>query len=74
VKIAMQALTRGRFSGRFWGLVVGAGLIAPIVLTGLVLSLTVPMMVEFVAALLALAGIWWFEELWVKAGQLAPLS
>jgi len=27
-----------------------------------------------VAAILALAGLWWFEELWVKAGQSAPLS
>jgi hypothetical protein len=26
------------------------------------------------AAILALAGVWWFEDVWVKAGQSVPLS
>jgi Fe-S-cluster-containing dehydrogenase component/formate-dependent nitrite reductase membrane component NrfD len=74
VRIATRILIRGRLSGRFWGLVIGAGLVAPIVLTALVMAAVVPMAVEFVAAVLALAGLWWFEELWVKAGQSVPLS
>jgi hypothetical protein len=30
--------------------------------------------VVIVAAVLALAGVWGFEALWVKAGQSVPLS
>jgi Fe-S-cluster-containing dehydrogenase component/formate-dependent nitrite reductase membrane component NrfD len=76
VRIATRALTRGQLSGRFWRLVVGAGLITPIILASLVLASVLPSASAFaiVAAVLALAGLWWFEELWVKAGQSAPLS
>jgi formate-dependent nitrite reductase membrane component NrfD/ferredoxin len=76
VRIATQTLIRGHLSQRFWGLVIGLGLIAPIVLVSLVLLSLLPNASAFaiVAAVLALAGLWWFEELWVKAGQSAPLS
>jgi formate-dependent nitrite reductase membrane component NrfD len=76
VRIATQALISGSLCRRFWGLVIGTGLIAPIVLISLVLTSLVPSASAFaiVAAVLALAGLWWFEELWVKAGQSAPLS
>jgi formate-dependent nitrite reductase membrane component NrfD len=76
VKIATQVLINGRLSRRFWGLVICTGLIAPIVLISLVLASLLPSASAFavVAAVLALAGLWWFEELWVKAGQAAPLS
>jgi Fe-S-cluster-containing dehydrogenase component/formate-dependent nitrite reductase membrane component NrfD len=76
VRIATKALIKGHLSRRFWGLVIGIGLIAPILLISLELASLVPGASAFavVAALLALAGLWWFEELWVKAGQVAPLS
>jgi Fe-S-cluster-containing dehydrogenase component/formate-dependent nitrite reductase membrane component NrfD len=76
VKIATRALVNGHLSRRFWGLVIGTGLVAPIILTALVLLSLIPggLAFEVLAALLALAGLWWFEELWVKAGQAAPLS
>jgi formate-dependent nitrite reductase membrane component NrfD len=76
VRIATRTLVSGRLSRRFWGLVIGAGLIAPIILASLVSVSTLPSASAFaiVAAVLALAGLWWFEELWVKAGQSAPLS
>jgi Fe-S-cluster-containing dehydrogenase component/formate-dependent nitrite reductase membrane component NrfD len=76
VRIATRVLIRGRLSGRFWGLVIGAGLVSPIVLAALVVTSAVPMAIvfAFAAAVLALAGLWWFEELWVKAGQSVPLS
>ena len=76
VRIATQALTAGRFSRRFWGLVICVGLVTPIVLAALVLASAVPMAIAFAiaAAVLALAGLWWFEELWVRAGQSVPLS
>jgi Fe-S-cluster-containing dehydrogenase component/formate-dependent nitrite reductase membrane component NrfD len=76
VKIATRTLVNGHLSRRFWGLVIGTGLVAPIILTALVLLSLIPggLAFEVLAALLALAGLWWFEELWVKAGQAAPLS
>jgi Fe-S-cluster-containing dehydrogenase component/formate-dependent nitrite reductase membrane component NrfD len=74
VRIATRGLIRGPLSRRFWGLVIGLGLVAPIILTALVASSVAPMVVEVAAAVLAIAGLWWFEELWVKAGQSVPLS
>lgn len=74
VRIATRVLIKGHLRARFWGLVLGLGLAAPIVLTALVVASIVPIAVELVASALALAGLWWFEELWVKAGQSVPLS
>jgi Fe-S-cluster-containing dehydrogenase component/formate-dependent nitrite reductase membrane component NrfD len=74
VRIATQTLTKGKLSARFWGLVIAVGLVAPIVLAAVALSSASPGAIEFAAAILALAGLWWFEELWVKAGQSVPLS
>src|ERR1700677_2858570 len=74
VKIATQALIHGHLSRRFWGLVIGTGLIAPIILASLVITSSLPIAFAIAAAILALAGLWWFEELWVKAGQCATLS
>jgi Fe-S-cluster-containing dehydrogenase component/formate-dependent nitrite reductase membrane component NrfD len=73
VRLATRSLIRGHLSRRFWGLVVGIGLIVPIVLAALALS-GVHIAAPIVAAVLALAGLYWFEDLWVKAGQCAPLS
>jgi Fe-S-cluster-containing dehydrogenase component/formate-dependent nitrite reductase membrane component NrfD len=74
VRIATQVLTKGRLSRRFWGLVVGVGMIAPIVFAVIAYSSVNPISFSIAAAVLALAGLWWFEELWVKAGQSVPLS
>jgi Ni/Fe-hydrogenase subunit HybB-like protein len=67
---AAHLLTRGAYSGRFWGGVVGAGIVVPILL------LTGPFLPgnSILAALLALAGLWLWEDLWVRAGQALPLS
>jgi hypothetical protein len=72
-RMATRTLIRGRLSRRFWGC-IGVGLVAPIVLAGMVVSSAVPVAVEFLAAVLALAGVWGYEVLWVKAGQSVPLS
>jgi Fe-S-cluster-containing dehydrogenase component/formate-dependent nitrite reductase membrane component NrfD len=74
VRIATRVLTKGRLSGRFWGLVIGLGLLAPIALTALIVASVIPTAFAMAAAVLSLAGMWWFEELWVKAGQSVPLS
>jgi Fe-S-cluster-containing dehydrogenase component/formate-dependent nitrite reductase membrane component NrfD len=73
VKLAHRALTRGHLSGRFWFMAVCAGAVLPIIFAGLALSSgSTPAAV--LAAILALAGVWWAEHLWVEAGQSVPLS
>jgi Fe-S-cluster-containing dehydrogenase component/formate-dependent nitrite reductase membrane component NrfD len=74
VRIAARVPINGRLRKRFWGLVVGTGLVAPIILAALVLVSLLSIGFAIVAAVLALAGLWWFEEIWLKGGQSAPLS
>ena len=73
VTLAARLLTRGAYRGRFWGGVVVGGIVLPMifVIGGAVLDAR-----SFIvlAALLALAGLWLWEDLWVKAGQSVPLS
>jgi Fe-S-cluster-containing dehydrogenase component/formate-dependent nitrite reductase membrane component NrfD len=70
VRLAKHNLVRGHLKSRFWTLAIGAGLALPILL--LWAFSVVDVMAA--AAILALAGVWWFEDLWVKAGQSVPLS
>ncbi len=77
-RLAVRHLVRGRLRAQFWILAIGAGLILPIVLLTCVLTIRMPLpwdtSILAAAALLALAGVWWFEDAWVKAGQSVPLS
>jgi formate-dependent nitrite reductase membrane component NrfD len=73
VRIATRGLVRGKLATKFWGLSIATGLVAPIVLSTIAMSFP-STAVESSAAALALAGLWWFEELWVQAGQSVPLS
>lgn len=73
-RLATQAMVKGKLWVRFWGLTVGLGLIAPILLLTLGSYSSAPKVTAVLAAILALAGLWWFEELWIKAGQSVPLS
>jgi formate-dependent nitrite reductase membrane component NrfD len=70
VRLAKQHLIRGNLKSRFWTLAIGAGLVLPILLLWSFSAAHV----MAAAAVLALAGVWWFEDLWVKAGQSVPLS
>jgi formate-dependent nitrite reductase membrane component NrfD len=65
---AARLITRGPWSGRFWGGVVVLGLVLPQVLVPWGPGPTV------LAAVFALLGLWIYEDLWVKAGQSIPLS
>ena len=69
-QLAIRSLTYGKFAGRFWISVVFLGVLCPLFLPRSLLS----RFAEIVIALLALYGLWWFELLWVKAGQVVPLS
>jgi Fe-S-cluster-containing dehydrogenase component/formate-dependent nitrite reductase membrane component NrfD len=68
---AARLVTRGHHSGRFWTMVIGVGIVVPVTL-----ALLWPAGGVFgtVAALLALAGLWVYEDIWIKAGQSVPLS
>jgi Fe-S-cluster-containing dehydrogenase component/formate-dependent nitrite reductase membrane component NrfD len=65
---AARLLTRGGYRRRFWLGAVVVGIVLP-----LVLILAVPGGMV-VGALLALAGLWIYEDAWVRAGQAIPLS
>jgi Fe-S-cluster-containing dehydrogenase component/formate-dependent nitrite reductase membrane component NrfD len=67
---AARLLTRGPLRVPLWGGVVVLGIGLPLVLLP---SASVPFGSE-VAAALALAGLWLWEELWIRAGQMLPLS
>lgn len=67
---AARLLTRGPLRGALWGGVVAAGIALPLVL---LLSASIPFGSEL-AAVLALGGLWLWEDLWIRAGQMLPLS
>jgi len=66
---AARLITRGGYRGRFWGGVVAAGTVLPFLTIVLL-----PGGGMVVGALLALAGLWLYEDIWIKAGQSIPLS
>jgi formate-dependent nitrite reductase membrane component NrfD len=65
---AARLITRGPWRLPFWGGVVSAGNVLPILLVW-----ANPHAAALGAAL-ALAGLWLYEDVWVKAGQSVPLS
>jgi Fe-S-cluster-containing dehydrogenase component/formate-dependent nitrite reductase membrane component NrfD len=65
---AARLVTAGDYRARFWWGVVVAGTAAPIALAALGPVGAVP------AAVLALAGLWIWEDTWIRAGQSIPLS
>lgn len=68
---AADILKHGALAPRFWAFAVGAGALLP-----LLLILVFPDLAEtrWLSSFLALAGLWIFEDLWMKAGQAVPLS
>ena len=73
-RLAMRSLVRGRYAFRFWALIIVVGLIVPIVLSALFLMSLISPAVAWIGPLAALAALFSFEDLWVKAGQSVPLS
>jgi Fe-S-cluster-containing dehydrogenase component/formate-dependent nitrite reductase membrane component NrfD len=63
---AARLLTHGALSREFWWGAVVAGVVLPLVV---ILTPALPL-----GPVLALAGLWIYEDVWVKAGQSIPLS
>jgi formate-dependent nitrite reductase membrane component NrfD len=72
--LAIQNMVRGKMRGSFWISVVGTGMVAPMVVAAIMLATGVTTLLGLIAAVLALMGLWYFEDMWVKAGQSVPLS
>jgi formate-dependent nitrite reductase membrane component NrfD len=70
---AIAEMVRGRLKLRFWGLAVGAGLVAPMLLLAAAVVFQTGRLYTAIVSLL-LFGLWAFEDVWVKAGQAVPLS
>ncbi len=70
---AAKNLYRGQFARRYWLGGVFTGLVAPI---GLAAAYLAAGGAAFLAAssVLALIGLWFYEDAWVRAGQSVPLS
>ena len=78
---AAKLITHGHYRFRFWVGVMVMGTVVPVVSIAAVASTRSSMAVDGVtavglllASVLALAGLWLWEDLWVKAGQSIPLS
>ncbi|MGH9540799.1 MAG: 4Fe-4S dicluster domain-containing protein [Terriglobales bacterium] len=74
-RLARRNLWRGALWRSFWRLALGFGCLAPLLLSIMAL-LRPPSFTPLAAAaaVLALAGIWWWDSLWIAAGQIIPLS
>jgi Fe-S-cluster-containing dehydrogenase component/formate-dependent nitrite reductase membrane component NrfD len=71
--LAARVIRCGPYRARFWGGVVLGGVFLPMaLLIGAAASDSAAL--STLGALLALAGLWLWEDLWVKAGQSVPLS
>jgi Fe-S-cluster-containing dehydrogenase component/formate-dependent nitrite reductase membrane component NrfD len=66
---AAHLLRRGALAGPLWGGVVAAGALLP-----MALLLTSWWPCWSLASALSLAGLWLYEDLWIRAGQSVPLS
>ena len=68
---AADLLFTGALRKQFWIFVIFLGTIAPI---ALILWPSPSFIPNVIASVLALAGLWVYENLWIKAGQAMPLS
>lgn len=75
VRRATELLTCGALREKFWGLFMAVGILLPVIfLVWAGAQAQASWFLHPLAALLALVGLWAFENLWVEAGQAVPLS
>jgi Fe-S-cluster-containing dehydrogenase component/formate-dependent nitrite reductase membrane component NrfD len=72
-KMAIASMRSGSLRFRFWVLAVGIGLALPLLLSAAAIAFE-PESFYAVIPLFALAGLWFYEDVWVRAGQSVPLS
>jgi len=74
-ELALQTIRRGAYARLFWGLVIVAGGVLPLLLYGFAgATSTAQSAVVLSMAVLALGGSTAWEYIWVEAGQSVPLS
>ena len=71
---ALVAMTRGQYARQFWAGGVVLGLVIPAVLVGVALETDSGPVPAAVAGVCAVAGMWCYEDSFVRAGQSVPLS
>jgi Fe-S-cluster-containing dehydrogenase component/formate-dependent nitrite reductase membrane component NrfD len=74
VELAVEAMTRGAYSRQFWWGGIGLGLAVPAAAAIASLAAGAGSLVLAVAGLSALAGMFAYEDAFVRAGQSVPLS
>ncbi len=74
VEAAVAAMTRGRYARRFWAGGMVLGLVLPGVAAAIALAADTGAALPAAAGLAALAGMWFYEDSFVRAGQSVPLS
>jgi Fe-S-cluster-containing dehydrogenase component/formate-dependent nitrite reductase membrane component NrfD len=73
-ELAVRAIRFGAYRRHFWIGALGLGGAAPLLLVGTAAVFDFSLLVLAPAALVALAGAWAWEHIWVEAGQAVPLS
>lgn len=71
---AARVIVWGRLRNVFWNRVVIIGIVLPVLLLAPFVGGTPPAPLAVLISLLALAGLYVYEDLWVQAGQAVPLS
>ena len=74
VSAAVAAMTRGSYARRFWAGGVVLGLAVPAALVAAGLATDIGPWPAAVGGICAVAGMWFYEDSFVRAGQSVPLS
>ncbi|MCY4068234.1 MAG: polysulfide reductase NrfD [Acidimicrobiaceae bacterium] len=74
VEAALANLARGRWARRFWVGAIGLGLMVPAIVTVAAVAADGGPTLPAIAAAAAVAGMWFYEDSFVRAGQSVPLS
>ena len=73
-ELAARAIRRGAYSRLFWGGAIGMGGVAPLLLVWAAAASSFSLPLLALAAVLALAGGFAWDYIWVEAGQSVPNS
>jgi Fe-S-cluster-containing dehydrogenase component/formate-dependent nitrite reductase membrane component NrfD len=74
VETATRAMTHGAYAGRFWAGGVALGLVVPATLVIVALAIDAGAALPAIAGVVAVTGMWSYEDSFVRAGQSVPLS